>query len=126
MEQVQDPNGVPRPGWWWALPFLMVAALVALLDQATKLAVSVLIAENSSVPATGALRLTHVTNTGSAFGLLQGQTAFLVLASFIGIFGIVAYYRSSGQRSLALRLALGLVLGGAIGNLTDRLLRGRV
>lgn len=109
-----------------ALPFLVLATIVFLADQSTKLAVITFIPENGAVPASGWVQLTHITNTGAAFGLLQGQTLFLMVASFIGIFGIVAYYRANGRKSLWLRLALGLVLGGALGNLVDRVFRGAV
>lgn len=124
MDEMQDSTG--RSSLRLALPFLFLAGLVFVGDQVTKLVVVASIDLYQSVPAEGILRLTHVTNTGSAFGLLRGQSAFLILASFIGIFGVVFYFRANGRHSALLRVALALILGGAFGNLTDRLVRGAV
>jgi signal peptidase II len=115
-----------RPTLAQAAPFLLVAAMVYAIDQATKAAVVAFIELGESVPAEGAFRLTHITNTGSALGLLKGPMLLFILASFVGIFGVLFYFRTNGRHSALLRLALGLVLGGALGNLTDRLLRGAV
>lgn len=109
-----------------AFPSLVIATAVFVVDQLTKLAIVAYIGLFESVPAEGMFRLTHVTNSGSAFGLLQGQSGFLVLASFIGILGVVFYFRANGRHSALLRIALALILGGAVGNLTDRLTRGSV
>ena len=65
-------------------------------------------------------RLTHVHNTGAAFGIFpQGSTVFLIIALVVsGI--IVYYYRQLPHHAVLLRLALGLQLGGALGNAIDR------
>ena len=116
----------PKSGIALAVPFLVVGALVFAVDQATKYAVASLVDRGDAVTVTSFLRITHVTNTGSAFGLFQGQSGFLVLASVIGVLAVVFYYRANGRESLLLRFALGMVLGGALGNLSDRLFRGAV
>ena len=71
-------------------------------------------------------RVVHWTNTGAAFGLFQnGNMVFTVLAIIVSA-AIIYYYRDVGRASWLIRLALGLQLGGALGNLIDRLTRGTV
>ena len=106
------------------LPFAAIAILIYVADQATKLLIVTNLRPYESIPDSGLLRLTYVTNSGSAFGLLQGQTMFLILISIIGVMGVLFYYRANGRESALLRYSLALLLGGALGNLTDRLIRG--
>jgi signal peptidase II len=105
---------------------LQLAALVLLLDQFTKYLVIQLLPFRSSFPLEGFLRFTHVHNTGSAFGILQGLNTPLIFVSFIGVIILVLIYRSQPHPSNWLRLSLGLQLGGAFGNLIDRLRLGYV
>lgn len=105
--------------------FLAVASGVVLLDQIAKVLVDTFMHWGQSIPAEGVVRLTYTTNTGAAFGMFQGQTFFLTIASVIGIAAVLLYYRSLSSHP-PLRWALGLILGGATGNLIDRLLRGFV
>jgi signal peptidase II len=105
--------------------FLGIAVLVVVVDQATKrLAEDRLYrtgVRSVPVPYTGdLLRFTYVENRGAAFGLLQDQTLFFVLVGLVVIGVIAASYRYLPRSSLLLQLALGLQLGGAIGNLIDR------
>lgn len=107
-----------------------VAALVILIDQYAKYLVRThLDVGESWMPIAGLapyVRLTHIENTGAAFGMFQsGGTIFTVVAIVVSV--IIVYYSArlpGGQ--WALRLALGLQLGGAIGNLIDRLVNGPV
>ncbi len=108
------------------LPFAAVTLVIYIADQATKLLIVNNLRLYESIPESGLLRLTHVTNSGSAFGLLRGQTEFLILVSIIGVLGVLFYYRANGRESALLRYSLALLLGGALGNLTDRLARGAV
>jgi signal peptidase II len=113
------------------LLFVGLAALVVAVDQTTKR-----LAENKlertgvrSVPVPGVgdyLRLTYVENRGAAFGLLQDQTAFFVFVGVLVVGVIVASYRYLPRSGFRLHLALGLQLGGAIGNLVDRIVYGYV
>ncbi len=109
-----------------ALPFAVITTAVYAADQAAKFLIVTNLRHYESIPESGIVRLTHVTNTGSAFGLLQGQTTFLILVSVIGVLGVLFYYRANGRESALLRCSLALLLGGALGNLTDRLIRGAV
>ncbi len=108
------------------LPFAAVTLIIYIADQAAKLLIVSNLRLYESIPESGLLRLTHVTNTGSAFGLLRGHTEFLILVSIIGVLGVLFYYRANGRESALLRYSLALLLGGALGNLTDRLFRGAV
>ena len=108
------------------LALIQLAALVVLCDQATKFLVREYLQLSQSVPAEGFFRITHTYNTGSAFGLFQGQNTPLIVVAFAGIFILGMIYRSQRPPSNLLRLSLGLQIGGAVGNLTDRLLFGHV
>lgn len=108
------------------LVFFLVAALVVGLDQLTKYLVRANLALGESFPDEGPVRIIHVTNTGAAFGILQGQTVFLVITTFLGLAAILLYYLYPPMEHGVLRLALGLQLGGAVGNLTDRVRVGKV
>ena len=119
------PNA-PRGFGGHFLPFAAVTLVIYVADQVTKLLIVNNLRLYESIPENGLLRLTHVTNTGSAFGLLHGQTGFLILVSIIGVLGVLFYYRANGRESALLRYSLALLLGGALGNLTDRLVRGAV
>ena len=104
--------------------FIMLAALVA--DQFSKYLVLTSMYPGQSIPETGFFRFTYVTNTGSAFGLFPNQTFFLIIASFLGIGILLVFYHIHRVSSPILRISLGLQLGGAIGNLMDRLRLGYV
>jgi signal peptidase II len=105
---------------------------VILLDQWTKdLARAYLLGREGggprSIPLLGQyIRLTYVENRGAAFGLLQDQTAFFVLVGFVVIAVIVASYHQIKEPNWLLNLALGLQMGGAVGNLVDRIRSGYV
>jgi signal peptidase II len=72
------------------------------------------------------LNITNITNSGAAFGILKGQTIFLVTTSLIGLAAIVLYYVYPPFDHGIVRVALALMLGGAIGNLIDRVRFGEV
>ena len=108
------------------LALLLLASLVLAADQLTKFLVRDFLALRESIPAEGFFRITHTYNTGSAFGLFQGHNSPLIFASLVGITVLVLIYHSQRRPTPLLRLSLGLQLGGAIGNLLDRVLWGRV
>jgi signal peptidase II len=109
------------------LPFFLVAVGIIALDQFTKALVRGSLALGESWPSDDWLvKITHVTNSGAAFGILQGQGAFLTVTAFVAIGAIAFYYAFPPLEHGLLRIALGLQLGGAIGNLIDRLRFGEV
>lgn len=72
------------------------------------------------------LKIVHLTNTGAAFGIMQGQGGVFVLIALVVIVAVLAYARYLPANSWAVRLCLGLQLGGAVGNLWDRIEWGHV
>tara|TARA_B100000029_G_scaffold367273_1_gene360726 strand:- start:1394 stop:1819 length:426 start_codon:yes stop_codon:yes gene_type:complete len=79
-----------------------------------------------SIPSTGLFRITYVKNTGSAFGMLQDQTTWLILASIIAIVVLLFLYRGLNTNGTLIRIMISLQIGGAIGNLADRIRIGYV
>ena len=117
--------------WTWRHAILPITAATALaLDQSTKRLVAERLALNESWNPIPALmpfvRITHVTNTGAAFGLLPNQGNLFILIAIVVVAAIVFYHRRLPDGYLLVRLALGLQLGGALGNLLDRLRLGYV
>jgi signal peptidase II len=109
------------------LPFFGLALAVFVFDLITKSVVRANLAIGESWPDDDWLvKITHVTNSGAAFGILQGQGLFLVVTAVIAIGAIVFYYMFPPLEHGLLRLALGLQLGGAAGNLLDRVRFGHV
>lgn len=104
--------------------YLYTAAAVAYaLDRVTKLLAERHLAGGSPVRLIpGVLQLTYTTNSGGAFGILQNQPVLFFAAACLISLGIVA--ASTRMTSTPISVGLGLILGGALGNLTDRLLRG--
>lgn len=105
---------------------LSIASAVLVIDQITKLVVNARILRHDSVPLIdGFLSITHVRNTGAAFGLLSSAPpgpvrVGLVIVSVLAVALIWAYARD-GWHDRSVVIAFGLVLGGALGNLLDRL-----
>lgn len=96
------------------------------LDQLTKWAVIENLARGESVPATGFFRFTHAWNTGTAFSLFQDQGGILTWVSLTAVVILAWIYRSIDNPPWVLRIAFGMQLGGAIGNLIDRFRLGHV
>ncbi|MCY3543544.1 MAG: signal peptidase II [Chloroflexota bacterium] len=119
-------NTARRPHWYrdWILLATIVVIFVA--DQLTKFAIKGTLRLGESWPSDGFVRITHGANTGTAFGLLPNQTLFLIFASIIAIGFLVYFYRAYAMPRPILRLAIGLQLGGAFGNLFDRVAFGAV
>jgi len=105
---------------------LVALVMVLIADQSTKSIISFLLYPGESIPEHGFFRITYVTNTGIAFGMFTNHPYLLVFASLIGIFILVIFYRSRPLGERLLRLSIGLQLGGAVGNLVDRVRLGHV
>jgi signal peptidase II len=103
---------------WW--PVALIAAAIIVLDQVTKVVVDLALEPGEAWLRDSPVRIVHVRNTGSAFGLFPNQTLFLTVASFIAIVFMVWYYRQAQRPALPVVISFGLLLGGAIGNLLDR------
>jgi len=113
--------------------FGVFAALSIVFDQWTKVMARAVLRPlgpyNPKVVIDGFFKLRYSENRGVAFGMLQEMTGGRVVLTLmaVGAFALVIYYlRKSEPRATRLHVALGLVGGGAIGNLIDRMLYGRV
>jgi signal peptidase II len=108
----------------------LVAGLVIALDQWTKHLVEAnlgLYETWTPIPALeGWFEFHHITNTGAAFGLFQNGNLFFIGVAIVVSIVVLFYYWKLPAGQWLLRLALGLQLGGAIGNLIDRLRVGNV
>jgi signal peptidase II len=111
--------------------FLITAPLVIITDQLSKLWIRSNIDFLKSIPETGFFRLTHFQNTGSSFGLFQNQNLVLSIVAITGaciILFLVFFMRHRIQilDTTLGKLSLGLIFGGTLGNLIDRLSSGYV
>ncbi len=111
--------------------FLLTALLIVAADQLSKIWIRSSLAIGQSLPETGFFRLTHVRNSGAVFGLFQGQSFALTIAALVAIAVLLLYVLFISRRfsyldSMLGRSALGLILGGTVGNLVDRLRFGYV
>ncbi len=116
-----------RGPWLKRALFWGAAATVIGIDQLTKAIVRASLERGESWPHTGSpVHIRYVTNTGAAFGILQDQTAFLIVMTLIGLAAIYLYYRYPPFDHAVVPIAIGMMLGGAAGNLIDRIRLGRV
>ncbi len=112
--------------------FLVLSACVLALDQWSKLWIEASLEHRERLPVIqGFFDLVHVRNTGIAFGLFPsgGDLGGTLLLAALGLAALVVvslYFRSTSEDEPLLLLALALVLGGAVGNLVDRILLGAV
>ena len=111
--------------------FFSVAAVVAALDQLTKFLVKNNIPLYGSWPEDGFFRITHFRNTGAAFSILQNSRLLLCIISSVGALAVLYIALIFSRRFIFLRwrssvAALGLMLGGTIGNWIDRVFIGHV
>ena len=105
---------------------ILVVVVTFSLDQTSKYITIQNLSLGQSWPETGFFRFTHIANTGSAFGLFNNQNFILTVAAIFGIGILVYFYRSYQNPSFLTKISLGLVISGALGNLTDRILIGHV
>jgi signal peptidase II len=125
-----DPTDVEAPRAagrrpHWAL-FAGLAAIVIALDQLTKAWIVANVDPLRPIELVdGLLRLVYSRNTGALFGLFRDNATLFGVVS-IAVIMAIAWYHGRAGRSVLLSVALGLLLGGAIGNLLDRLSRGHV
>jgi len=108
------------------LYFLILTLFIILLDQISKYIIIQNLYLGESVPRTGLFRLTHAQNTGTAFSLFQNQTDILTIVSFVAIVLIIFIYISLEKTSKYIYFSYGLLFGGAVGNLIDRVRLGYV
>ena len=111
------------------LPWLGIAAVIVVLDQLTKALIVARFALGDSVTITSFFNIVRAHNSGAAFSFLAGASGwqrwfFIGLGAVAAVFIVWMLSRHGGQRLFA--WALSLILGGALGNVIDRLLHGHV
>jgi signal peptidase II len=104
-----------------------VAVATFLLDRVTKAWVEQNIELYDARRVVGDyVRIVHTENSGAAFGLLPERTTLLSVLSVLAVFAIIYYYRQIASSSPLIAATLGMQLGGALGNLVDRMRQGYV
>lgn len=109
---------------WAALLAVALAAMVA--DQLTKQIVGRTLVLGESVDIVGPFSIHHVQNSGIAFGLFASRTALVIGVTGVAVGLMLWFFAHSGKRHPVLPVALGLVLGGSVANLVDRMRLGHV
>ena len=109
---------------WLALAAVAIAAVVA--DQLTKHIVSSTLALDDQVKVVGPLAIHHVQNSGIAFGLFASATLVVIVLTTVAVGWMLVFFARSGSRHPVLPVALGLVIGGSVSNLVDRVRLGHV
>jgi len=109
---------------WLSLCSVALAGVAA--DQLTKSIVTSRLDLNDQVHVVGAFSIHHVTNSGIAFGLFASATSLVILLTGLAVAWMLYFFARSGSRHPVLPVALGLVIGGSVSNLTDRVRLGHV
>ncbi len=112
------------PSQWVALAVIAATAIVA--DQLTKAIVSARLSFGDTVASIGPFSIHHVQNTGIAFGLFAHSTTAVILLTTAAVAAMLVFFGRTAQRHSLLPISLGLVIGGSIANLIDRVRLGHV
>ncbi|MBH51726.1 MAG: signal peptidase II [Chloroflexi bacterium] len=113
-------------------PFLKNPLILVLLitsfttDQLTKLSIINMLHLGESIPKEGFFRITYISNSGTIWGLFPEQTLPLIIGSFFGITLLIYLYHKISITNRLFSISIGLQLGGAFGNLIDRIRLGYV
>jgi signal peptidase II len=125
---VAAPN--ERASWKQMSVMLLVALLILILDQATKFIIEANVTYNTSWMPLEWLapffQITHIGNTGIAFGLFAGGSMIFALVAMVVTAVLLFYNYTLPAGHIGVRIVLGVILGGALGNLLDRLRLGYV
>jgi len=112
--------------------FILLATGILALDQLTKFWISNQMPLGTYLPPgridiiTGFFHLVHVGNPGAAWSMFQGYSKLLGVFALVTLVAIFVWRRSLGLRLLPVQVSFGLLCGGILGNLVDRLLHGHV
>ena len=113
-----------RSTHWVGLGAIAVAALLA--DQLTKRLVAGTLALDDEVRVIGPFSIHHVQNSGIAFGLFSSATPVVTALTALAVGWMLVFFARSGARHPILPTALGLLIGGSVSNLIDRIRLGHV
>lgn len=108
------------------MPLILMISIVV-LDRITKLLVVNTMTENMSIPIIkNVFHLTYILNPGAAFGMLQNSRTFFILLTFLIVASAIFFRKKLQQESTLVQYGIGLFLGGALGNVIDRIETGLV
>ncbi|TCL40241.1 signal peptidase II [Anaerospora hongkongensis] len=109
------------------MPILILAMAVVVIDQWSKYYVQTHMSLGMSIPLIPSVfHLTYILNPGAAFGILENQRTFFVIVGLLMIGAVVYLYPRIPANMRLLRLGTGLMMGGAVGNVIDRIQTGHV
>jgi signal peptidase II len=123
LSRAERPLGAGR-SHWIALTIVCVGALAA--DQLTKWIVSSRLGLGEAVRVIGVLDIHHVRNSGIAFGFFSDAAPVVIILTAIAVAAMLFFFVKGAQRHPLFPVAFGLVLGGSVSNLVDRLRIGKV
>lgn len=106
--------------------FLGFAALIAVLDQISKLILRASLELGEREELASFFSISHIANDGGAFGIFGGANTILAVSAAVAIVIVAAYYFFPPLNHWLIRSGLALILGGAVGNLLDRIYQGHV
>jgi len=107
--------------------FVSTAFLIFILDRLSKYSIKSFLTSTNTYPIIkGIFHFTLVENKGAAFGVFPGYSSFFLIVSFIAIFLIIYLFFKKKLEGKLGEISLGLILGGTLGNLYDRLVYGAV
>ncbi len=109
---------------WIALVVIAGTAIVA--DQLTKVVVSAQLPIGETAVSIGPFSIHHVQNTGIAFGLFSNSTSVVIALTAVAVGAMLVFFARTAQRHPLIPIALGLVIGGSVANLLDRVRLGHV
>lgn len=116
-------NGVKSIAMTLKLQLILGASFIFLLDQITKLIIVAKFELGESIRVFPFFHLTFVTNTGTAFGLFQGVNLLFIIITISIIVGMIVWRKNFLTGSIWATIGFCMVLGGALGNLSDRIFR---
>ena len=123
VSSAEQPAGAGATQW---LVLTLVAGAAVFADQLTKQVVGRTLSIGESVDILGPFSIHHVQNSGIAFGLFASRTSIVIAITAVAVCAMLLFFARSGRRHPVLPVALGLVLGGSIANLIDRVRLGHV
>ena len=127
LERLPDPDPPPqRAGSLQWVGMLSVAMVAIVADQVTKRLVSDRVGMDEVHQVLPFLDVRHVRNTGIAFGVFPDRLELVSVATAIAVAWMLLHFARSGARHVLFPVALGLIIGGSVSNLVDRLRQGYV
>lgn len=109
------------------MPILLLAAFVVIIDQWSKYYVELHMHLGMSIPLIeNVFHLTYVLNPGAAFGMLEHRTSFFIVIASLLVAAVIYFYPRIPPGHRILRIGIGLQVGGAVGNVIDRVKTGYV